>query len=139
MAMNIAACVVGVAVIAPAIDLDPTFTGGYSGLAAAYMYAANTFGTRSLLDVRSPIEALARRAVALDRLLEESLGTLIVIGRKLAEVPQAALIGGPGVEAFWPLAQGALLLGIGDGRAIEMVTAPVISSGTAKMSARLRS
>ena len=49
-----------------AIDLDPTFTGGYSGLAAAQYYAAATFGTRSLLDVREPIEALAREAVALD-------------------------------------------------------------------------
>ena len=49
-----------------AIDVDPTFTGGYSGLAEAQLYAVITFGTRSLLDVQKPVEALARQAVALD-------------------------------------------------------------------------
>jgi adenylate cyclase len=49
-----------------AIDLDPTFTGGYSGLAAAQFYAAATFGTRTLLEVQKPVEGLARQAVALD-------------------------------------------------------------------------
>ena len=45
-----------------AIDVDPTFTGGYSGLAVAQLYAVITFGTRSLLDVQKPVEALARQA-----------------------------------------------------------------------------
>jgi adenylate cyclase len=49
-----------------AIDVDPTFTGGYSGLAVAQLYAVITFGTRSLLDVQKNVEALARQAVALD-------------------------------------------------------------------------
>jgi adenylate cyclase len=49
-----------------AIDLDPTFAGGYWGLAATHMYAAAVFQTSSLPDARSAMEALARRAVALD-------------------------------------------------------------------------
>jgi len=49
-----------------AIDLDPTFAGGYWGLAAAHMHAAAVFQTSSLPDARSSMEALARRAVALD-------------------------------------------------------------------------
>jgi adenylate cyclase len=49
-----------------AIDLDPTFAGGYWGLATTHMYAASVFQTSSLPDARSAMEALARRAVALD-------------------------------------------------------------------------
>src|SRR5271163_4818650 len=49
-----------------AIDLDPTFAVGYWGLAAAHMHAAAVFQTSSLPDARSSMEALARRAVALD-------------------------------------------------------------------------
>jgi adenylate cyclase len=49
-----------------AIDLDPTFAGGYWGLAAAHMHAAAVFQTSSLPDARSEMEVLARRAVALD-------------------------------------------------------------------------
>jgi adenylate cyclase len=49
-----------------AINLDPTFAGGYWGLAATHMYAASVFQTSSLPDARSAMEALARRAVALD-------------------------------------------------------------------------
>jgi adenylate cyclase len=49
-----------------AIDLDPTFTGGYLGLAAAYMHAATVFQTCNLPEAQSSMEALARRAVALD-------------------------------------------------------------------------
>ena len=48
-----------------AIDLDPTFSGGYSGLASAQGTATN-FQGRGLLESLSSIEALARRAVALD-------------------------------------------------------------------------
>jgi adenylate cyclase len=49
-----------------AIDIDPTFTGGYWGLAAARFYASYIFPLRDPLESPSSIEALARRAVALD-------------------------------------------------------------------------
>jgi adenylate cyclase len=49
-----------------AIDLDPTFSGGYSGLALAQGQAAGAFHTLSLADAQSSAEPLARRAVALD-------------------------------------------------------------------------
>lgn len=49
-----------------AIDLDPTFAGGYWGLAAAHMHAAAVFQTSSLPDARAAMQTLARRAVALD-------------------------------------------------------------------------
>jgi len=49
-----------------AIDLDPIFAGGYTGLAAALNQARNLFQTRNLAEARSAEEALARRAVALD-------------------------------------------------------------------------
>jgi adenylate cyclase len=48
-----------------AIHLDPSFAGAYRG-AAAQLYAAAAFQTRSLLEVQGSIETLARRAVALD-------------------------------------------------------------------------
>jgi len=49
-----------------AIDLDPIFAGGYTGLAAAHNRADVMFQTRNPADARSAAEALARRAVALD-------------------------------------------------------------------------
>src|SRR4029077_16970027 len=49
-----------------AIDLDPIFVGGYTGLAAALNRAGNMFRTRDPADARSAEETLARRAVALD-------------------------------------------------------------------------
>src|SRR5712672_1741763 len=49
-----------------AIAIDPTFTGGYWGLAAARFYASYIFPLRDPLESPSSIEALARRAVALD-------------------------------------------------------------------------
>ena len=49
-----------------AIDIDPTFTGGYWGLAAARFYASYIFPLRDPPESPSSIEALARRAVALD-------------------------------------------------------------------------
>jgi adenylate cyclase len=42
-----------------AIDLDPTFAGGYWGLATTHMYAASVFLTSSLPDARSAMETLA--------------------------------------------------------------------------------
>jgi adenylate cyclase len=49
-----------------AMALDPTFAGGFSGLAAAQLQAANTFLTRSLPEALGSSEALARKAVGLD-------------------------------------------------------------------------
>jgi len=49
-----------------AIDLDPTFAGGYSGLALARLQAAAVYQKLGLLEAQSSAEALARRAVALD-------------------------------------------------------------------------
>jgi adenylate cyclase len=48
-----------------AVDLDPSFAGGYKGLAAAQGNAAD-FGRRSLPEALSSTEALARRAITLD-------------------------------------------------------------------------
>jgi adenylate cyclase len=49
-----------------AIDLDPTFAGGYSGLALAQLQAAAVYQKLGLIEAQSSAEALARRAVALD-------------------------------------------------------------------------
>jgi adenylate cyclase len=49
-----------------AITLDPSFGGGYRGLAAAYREAAGNFQTRNLSEALSSAEALARRAAKLD-------------------------------------------------------------------------
>jgi adenylate cyclase len=59
-----------------AIDLDPTFAGGYSALALAQFEAAGTFVTRGLFDARRSGEFLARRAVALDGADPEGLSCL---------------------------------------------------------------
>jgi adenylate cyclase len=49
-----------------AIDLDPLFVGGYTGLAAALSRAGETFQTRDPAEAQRVQEELARRAVALD-------------------------------------------------------------------------
>jgi adenylate cyclase len=49
-----------------AIDLDPTFAGGYTGLACAQDHAAVAFQTRSLPETLTSAEALSRQAVRLD-------------------------------------------------------------------------
>jgi len=49
-----------------AIALDPSFAGGYSGLAAAQLQAANTFMTRDLSEMIKTAEGYARQAVVLD-------------------------------------------------------------------------
>jgi len=49
-----------------AIGLAPTFAGPHRGLAEAQFYAAVVFRTRTFPEVQNSIEALARRAVALD-------------------------------------------------------------------------
>ena len=49
-----------------AIDLDPTFAGGYTGLAWAKLQAGTVFSTGGFAETQSSAEELARRAVALD-------------------------------------------------------------------------
>src|ERR1700730_1556079 len=49
-----------------AIDLDPIFAGGYTGLATALHRAGVMFQTRNVAEALSAEEALTRRAVALD-------------------------------------------------------------------------
>jgi adenylate cyclase len=49
-----------------AINLDPNFAGGYTGLAFAQRHAAARFQQSGLAEAQSSAEALARRAVALD-------------------------------------------------------------------------
>jgi adenylate cyclase len=49
-----------------AIDLDPGFAGGYTGLAYAQTRAAGVHGTRTLAEIWDATFALARRAVTLD-------------------------------------------------------------------------
>ena len=48
------------------IDLDPSFAGGYCGLATVQLRSAVTFATRDLLEMLRSAEVLVRRAVALD-------------------------------------------------------------------------
>jgi adenylate cyclase len=59
-----------------AIDLDPTFAGGYKGLAWARTQAAGVLQTRSSIEAHSSAEALARRAIALDGTDAEAHSTL---------------------------------------------------------------
>ena len=49
-----------------AIDFDPSFAGGHTGLAYAQVRAAGMYGRRGLSEIENPTFALARRAVALD-------------------------------------------------------------------------
>jgi adenylate cyclase len=49
-----------------AIDLDPTFTGGYTGLAWAKIAAGGVHLTGNLADLMKSAEALARQAIAID-------------------------------------------------------------------------
>jgi adenylate cyclase len=49
-----------------AIDLDPSFAGGYTGLAYAQARAAGMYGRRTLPEIENPIFLLGRRAVSLD-------------------------------------------------------------------------
>jgi len=49
-----------------AIDLDPTFAGGYTGLAFALMRSTGVYGKRSLADSENSIFAFTHRAVTLN-------------------------------------------------------------------------
>ena len=59
-----------------AIELDPAFAGGYSGLAAAQLQAANTFMQRDLAETLRSAATLARKAVSLDGADAEALTSL---------------------------------------------------------------
>ena len=79
-----------------AIELDPAFAGGYSGLATAQLQSANTFMQRDLAETLRSAEALARKAVSLDGADAEALTCLgRVLGTKgdyqgaLAAIEQA--------------------------------------------------
>jgi len=71
-----------------AIDLDPIFVGGYTGLAAALNRAGNMFETRDPAEAQSAEEAAARRAVALDGGDAEARSRLSIAS------PRAAIIRG---------------------------------------------
>jgi adenylate cyclase len=87
-----------------AIDLDPSFSGGYVGLATAQTQAAD-FAKRALPETMRSLEVLARRAVALDgadaearSLLSNALwaradyeGALVEAERALATTPNLAV------------------------------------------------
>jgi len=59
-----------------AIDLDPTFSGGYLGLARAYIQVATDFETVSRVEAHRSAETLARQAIALDPADAEAHSTL---------------------------------------------------------------
>src|SRR6266403_3446503 len=91
-----------------AIDLDPTFAGGYSALALAQLQAAAVYQKLSLAEAQSSAEALARRAVSLDGADAEARsglgwalqargeldGALVEIERALAMSPNLAVAHG---------------------------------------------
>src|SRR5262249_30607563 len=59
-----------------AINLDPSFAGGYVGLAYVHTVAATTFGTADLKEATRSSERLARQAVAFDPANSESYSCL---------------------------------------------------------------
>ena len=59
-----------------AIDLDPTFPGGYKGLSNALLHASLDFQPHDLPAMRAVAEDLARQAVALDSTDAEALARL---------------------------------------------------------------
>jgi adenylate cyclase len=59
-----------------AIELDPTFPGGYKGLSNALLHASLDFQLHDLPAMRAVAEDLARRAVALDSTDAEALARL---------------------------------------------------------------
>ena len=87
-----------------AIDLDPNFAGGYRGLASAQILAVAAFQHGKLVEALSSVEALTRRAVALDsgdaevrsslgsalQLSGDSVGAMAEIERAVAMSPNLA-------------------------------------------------
>ena len=62
-----------------AIDVDPTFAGGYRGLAMAYVQAVTDFRARTPIEAHGSAESLARRAIALDPANAEAHSTLAAV------------------------------------------------------------
>src|SRR6516162_754670 len=59
-----------------AIDIDPAFAGGYKGLAWAHAEAVSVLHSRNPAEAHSLVEAMARRAIALDGTDAEAHATL---------------------------------------------------------------
>ena len=59
-----------------AIEIDPSFAGGYKGLALSQMRGAAGFQARSIAEARGSAESLARQAVTLDGADAEAHATL---------------------------------------------------------------
>ena len=59
-----------------AIEIDPSFAGGYKGLAMSLMRGAAGFQARSIADARGSAESLARQAVTLNGADAEAHATL---------------------------------------------------------------
>ena len=59
-----------------AIEIDPSFAGGYRGLALSQMRGAAGYRARSIADARGSAESLARQAVTLDGADAEAHATL---------------------------------------------------------------
>jgi adenylate cyclase len=78
-----------------AIDLDPTFAGGYRGLAWAQMFSASQFQRRSLKEVQASAGVLARRAVQLDSADAEAHVCLSFWLFREGDGPGALAEGGP--------------------------------------------
>ena len=109
-----------------AIDLDPTFGGGYSALALLQLQAAAIYQKLDLTDAQRSAEVLARRAVALDGADAEARSLLSTALRRrgdyeggLAEAERALAIS-PNMAGAHS-AKGASL--ISAGRSKEGVTA----------------
>ena len=62
-----------------AIDIDPSFAGGYRGLAMAYMQAAGRPYMRGPFEPNTSTESLARQAIALDPADAEAHSTLAAV------------------------------------------------------------
>src|SRR5271166_258638 len=91
--------------------------------AGQYLDRAQRFGQIPCLkadrlavsDGEAPIRP-GKGRVEFHGLLKEFLREQVVVRLAFADMPQAALVGRPGVEVLRRLPHGALLLGIGDGR-----------------------
>jgi hypothetical protein len=70
---------------------------------------------RSVEGGGKPCVASRKDRIQIDGPLKELLRKSVILCAGLTEVPQTSLIRSPGVEAFRRLAQGPVLLGIGNG------------------------
>jgi adenylate cyclase len=102
-----------------AVDVDPTFAGGYRGLATAYVQADTDFRARTANEAHSSAESLARRAIALDPADAEAHSTLAGVKLysrgdyegALAEAQQALALSPNLASAHGTLAQTLIFCG----------------------------